>query len=130
MEQDLYELLPASMQEMADTIGLEGTLKVIEQYGNERFNVPVRAPTAKMVERLGEDLAKAIVANYSREMLTIPKCQKLKNYFRDLEMTKLRREGKSIPELVKLFGLSRRHLERELLRYEGGFDNNLSISSL
>jgi hypothetical protein len=132
VEQDLYELLPATMQEMADTIGLDNTLKVIEQYASERFNVPVRDPTPKMIERLGTDLARTIVQQYSRELLTIPKCCKLKNHFRDLEIAKLRAGGKSIPELVRLFGLTRRHIERQLAIYTSGGDrfSNLLIKSL
>ena len=109
-----YDLLPASMQRLADEIGLDGTLVIIKAYQNSVLNVPHNHPTKRLIELLGIETASLFVQEYRQISLPIPECKKLSNYLRSLEILKLKDEGMSILELCKLYGLSRRCVFKSL----------------
>ena len=107
-----YDLLPKSIQQLADTIGLGGSLLIVKAYRNSVLHVPNGQPGTELIKLLGIETAALFVQEYRRVSLPIPKCQTLFNYWRNLEMLKLKNEGKSILELCVLYSLSRRRVSK------------------
>ncbi len=110
------DLLPHSLQLMAEDLGSENMGVLVASYANRMLHVPAQKPTAVMVELLGLGLAEKIVECYARISLSIPVCKKWQNYYRDLEMLKLKRDGKSQLELCQMYHLSSRYISDCLRR--------------
>lgn len=68
------DLLPASAREIAATIGLAGTLKLIEHYGGIRVYVPAAMPAEHhLVPVLGLTGARALAGQFGGEMIDVPR---------------------------------------------------------
>lgn len=63
---------PAELAALADVVGAEGTLALIEAYGGTRFYVPKQAPNAEMVRLLGTAPAATLVRQIGGNAIKVP----------------------------------------------------------
>jgi Mor family transcriptional regulator len=119
--QKLEELLPASVRELAEHIGLDFALRVVEKLGIARIEW--------LGEVLGEDVAAAFVRHYGGSRgFYIPRCQAAVAAMQDLSIQKrfdnLSEQGLSARTIVAMlaveFSLTDKTIWRALTRVPGG----------
>jgi hypothetical protein len=133
--QKLEELLPASVRELAEHIGLDFALRVVEKLGGTTLDVPkgdIPAGIARIEwlgEVLGEDVAAAFVRHYGGSRgFYIPRCQAAVAAMQDLSIQKrfdnLSEQGLSARTIVAMlaveFSLTDKTIWRALTRVPGG----------
>lgn len=103
-------LLPQSLQEMAEVIGLMAVLKLVDRYGGRRICIPRRLdPGHPLIEVLGQRPAAALVQTYALERIYVPSATRAIIASRDKEIR--RRKGQqSVPSLAEEFGLTDRQI--------------------
>lgn len=109
-ENQIYILLPQSMKELAEAIGIENTLVVVNAYANHLLAVPFSNPSRSMVAKLGQKLADRLVAEIPGWHVVVPKCNRLNVYQRNLKMLKLRKDGHTLKELQQRFSMGKRQV--------------------
>ena len=68
------DLLPPSLREMTEAVGVRTTLAVVEHWGGTRLCVPHKVDGQHpLVRCLGETAARALVETYRGETLQIPR---------------------------------------------------------
>lgn len=84
--------LPASARALVEVIGLPATLRLIEHYGGQVFQVPKgkrrrgNAVLADLAERIGDVAAKKLSATFGGEYKAIPLCYRAVLAVRDAEL--------------------------------------------
>jgi Mor family transcriptional regulator len=124
-------LLPDSVREMADHLGLRNTLLIVKRLGGASHDIPKgdtsigRVRERWLKEILGDEAAEALVYHYGGcDGVYIPKCQVLFSAIQDVAMQErfdeLSGEGLSarsiVPMLVVEFGLSDKTVWKALKR--------------
>lgn len=99
-------LLPPSLADLVDVIGLAGVLKLVEAYPGVRCYVPfdfaIDHPLARAV---GPDIARKLIAFMPGEQVKIPKCEAAIRAVRNREIRRRHAAGETVASLAIEFGL-------------------------
>lgn len=107
---DLQRFLPIKLRIISRLIGLEETLKLVEHYANSRLYIPFKS-TPK-IDFLSVEAQHLLCRDYGGTTLVIPKCQTLKNFIRDKEITEKISNGAKVTHLAHEYGLTSRWVHR------------------
>lgn len=120
--------LPGILQELADLIGLPGTLKLVEAYGGVRLYVPKKIDAAHELARLiGLDHATTLAETYGGEdHFDIPRAVAATRAARDSRIRADRAAGMTHRELALRYGLTERQI-RNILGDEGEDDRQVGL---
>lgn len=111
------ELLPPTIRELVEEVGLIPAMALVEHFGGITLNVPLggtkvgQAVLDNLASRIGENAANLIAARYGGTRLYIPNCKQSLKRARDSRMLEdkkaMRESGASEKEIVRT--LSRRY---------------------
>lgn len=106
-----HHLLPPLMQDIANIVGFDDTLKLAKTYGGTRIHVPVDMNTHhKFATLLGMEQAQKMRAAFQGETIVIAQCT---NYFkqqRNTEIIKQYNNNTSTHTLARENGLTERQI--------------------
>lgn len=103
--------IPASLQEIAEVVGDDNAMKMVQAYGGTRVFVPQSVGAQhKLSTLLGFEQAKKLSRTFGGEPLTIARCTMLLKHRRNEEIRKKYDEGASVHELVREYGLTERRI--------------------
>lgn len=69
------EWLPPLVRDIADLVGLDAALAIVDHWGGVRWHVPVSVETAhELVDIIGDDAADTFIRVYSGERIDVPRC--------------------------------------------------------
>ena len=108
MSADLSRLPPLA-RELAECLGLDATLTLVQQWGGARVWVPA-APSPAWVELLGAEAAAALCGRFALEQLDVPRCVAQVRAARDRAIVAALAEGKTLNEVALAFRLTRRQI--------------------
>lgn len=104
------EFVPASLLDVADTLGLSVALKLIAEFGGQELKFPRRPrPDHPIVKALGETDGYAVCEFLSGSMIYVPHGRSGANR-RAVEG--LAEKGHSRGEIARILGISQRHVRR------------------
>jgi Xaa-Pro aminopeptidase len=110
-------LLPPTIQEIVEVVGLESALKLVDAYGGTRVWFPERPePDHHLVKALG-DAAYALCERFALEWLDIAKCQRALRAVRDAAIVEMLRQGHTQAEVAREVGLTWRQVANIAARY-------------
>lgn len=120
--------LPGVLQEIAELIGLPGTLKLVETYGGVRLYVPKKIDAAHDLARLiGLDHATLLADTYGGEdHFDIPRAVAATRAVRDVHIRAARADGMTHRELALANKLTERQI-RTILGDEGEDDRQIGL---
>lgn len=120
--------LPGVLQEIAELIGLPGTLKLVETYGGVRLYVPKKIDAAHDLSRLiGLEQATALAEIYGGEdHFDIPRAVAATRAVRDARIRADRADGMTHRELALRNGLTERQI-RNILGDEPEDDRQVGL---
>jgi len=114
-------LLPPTIQEIVDIVGLEAALKVVNAYGGTRVWFPeVPAPDHHLVKILG-DAAYVLCQRFALNWLTIPTCARALRAVRDAAIVEALRQGRTYDEVAREFGLTWRQVANIAARHRAKY---------
>lgn len=110
-----YDLLPESVRELADTIGLEAARRLVEAYGGSAIYVP-RQVTPELEGLIGHDAAQALVDNYysGSDRLNLPRCLAAIRAVEHRRIVAAFNSGATAGELARAHGCTERWIYRIL----------------
>lgn len=108
----MNQLLPKTLKMVADVIGEDLTMKIVENYAGHRIYIPVQ-PTLDwaLVGLLGFEAAYALSAKFGGEQIEIPTCHSIKVALRNAQIRK-ERETLSVSQIAFKYGLSRGRIQK------------------
>lgn len=110
MELDIDQLPPAAA-EIAELVGVEPTLRLIEAWGGVRLYVPQQMPEDHLlVSTLGRAEADALAERYGGETLNVPRCLHAMRAVRNGHIRRDRSAGVSPALLALRYGLTERQV--------------------
>lgn len=116
----LKQELPSDLGEMADVISAEAVIKLVDTYGGQVLYVPANPhPDSYLVMTIGKEGSAALCEHYHGCEVFVPKLDKLRRSYRDLEIIAKSRSGRTVRELSSHYGLSSRSI-RKILSRAGG----------
>ncbi|OOZ41642.1 hypothetical protein BOW53_02890 [Solemya pervernicosa gill symbiont] len=96
------EHFPQSIQDLADVVGIDGVLKIVEARGGIWLYVPRKANDDHWLARLiGFPALQQLVKIYAGEEIEIPRCAKSLKRAKDLEIANGIKEGASGAQLAR-----------------------------
>jgi len=102
--------LPGSLIEVAETLGLGTALKLMQHYGGQEVNFPLRLKDGhELISLLGEEQANALCHYMSGQQLYVPHGRRS---LRRQEVEKLRANGMTRSQIARALGISQRHVRR------------------
>ncbi len=101
-------LMPPQIRELVRVIGFPDTVKLLQARGGTFFVFPIKAG-GLLVNIVGVEAAKKLVAAYGGERRDLPKVDKIMIKLRDIAIDHLRKT-KSVTQLAQEFNLTRRHI--------------------
>jgi len=115
--------LPPSLRDIADLIGLPGTLKLVETYGGVRLYVPKKLDADhKLAQLIGLEHAAKLAATYGGELhFDIPRAVEATRAARDRSIRADQASGSTHRELALKYNLTERQIRNIL-----GADNESS----
>lgn len=112
------DLLPPSLQEVAEVIGIVATLKLVEWRGGVRVWVPGEVKAFDpLANAIGVVAAEKLCARFGLEFLWIPKCTKAVRAARDSEIRR-RYKTTTAAQLALEYGLTDRQIWAIVARRE------------
>ena len=103
------ELLPESVREMAEVIGLEAALGVVRRFGGTRLWLPLVVEADHPLAReIGLAQAKRLGEYYRLESITVPSCKGAFRVLRNERITRRYRAGETAAVLAREYGLHER----------------------
>jgi Mor transcription activator family len=119
--------LPPLIADFAETLGMDAAMLIVQHYSNQRMSIPLRRKNDRMVELLGDDLTRKLMATYGGCQWVVPLCAKLVRKQRNTQMlADYQQGGLSVPGMAKKYGLSYRQTSEILA---GRSNSALSDSS-
>lgn len=98
MSDDVLDYLPASAREIADLVGIEALLKLVNSRGGTRVYVPAKwLAEGELAAILSAEEAAPLIEGRPGELLKIPRCPKL----RQLTALHLHRRGVTGPDIAR-----------------------------
>ncbi len=111
--------LPASLAEMAEIIGLEAVITLVELRGGITLCVPVRAREDHwLVPHIGFDALQRLVDHYGGEEIEIPRCAAAVRAEMDAEILAKWRAGTSQSALARMYHITERAVRKKIRRAE------------
>lgn len=100
--------LPASLLDLAETLGIGVALRLMQQYGGTEVTFPQR-PNKDLVALLGQETAEAVCHFLSGAEIYVPhgRANRRRGDVQDLEA-----KGRSRAEIARALGISQRHVRR------------------
>jgi Mor transcription activator family protein len=112
------DLMPKSLREIADRIGLDATLALVGRFGGTSVYVPRKLDASHpLCEALGLEAARRLVEEYGRIDLNVPKAQAYWLRRRHAAIRRKHSEGARINELALTYGYTARYV-RNIVRNE------------
>lgn len=107
---DFAHLLPPLVQDLIRALGWTAAMTLVKQYGGCVVHVPVNAqqPFANALHQLIGDAATALIAEFSGEDISIPRCYRSLQAARNARVKRDRRSGMSIRALAQHYQLTER----------------------
>lgn len=102
------KLMPPQIRELVRVIGFPDTVKLLQARGGTFFVFPLKAE-GLLVNIVGVDAAKKLVAAYGGERRDLPKVDKVIIKLRDLSIVQARKT-KSVTQVAQEYNLTRRHI--------------------
>lgn len=114
------DLTPQSVLQMIELLGEDAAAAVTAALPGQRVYVPQSLPDQHvLIDRLGRELAAAIVTHYGGEFLTVPACMRQHQAERDEQILADRAAGESVTILAARYGLTERGVYY-ILKNRGG----------
>ena len=111
--------LPQSLVEMAEIIGLEAVLTLVELRGGITLCVPVRAREDHwLVPHIGIDALRHLTEHYGGEEIEIPRCAAAVRAEMDAELLAKWRAGISQSRLARMYRITERAVRKKIRRAE------------
>lgn len=105
------QMLPASLTEVAEAVGLSAALALVLHAGGTRVYVPEELePEHRLVGWLGIEAAQCLADRFGGETLDVPRCQAGARAVRDRRIREQRRAGTSIRDLALRYQLTERQV--------------------
>ncbi len=109
------EALPKSLREMADIIGIEAVVKLVEAKGGTALYVRRLSSPHWVVESIiGEQKAKLLGENYGSETIYIPKCSGIKTETRNHNIRAMYDNGESADTIARKYMIGSRSISNIL----------------
>lgn len=109
LREELRELLPPVLIEIADVIGLRAALALVEHWGGTRLCVPHQlGPDSELAAALGEMAARKLVEVYRGEIVQVPRAAAAMRRALYLEMAREYDSGKTAAQLARKHGVTER----------------------
>jgi hypothetical protein len=107
--------LPTSARDLAETVGLQSALAIVERWGGVGLWVPVQwradaPPTQRLLAALGERTARRLWEVYRGTHLDVPKCDRALRMLRDDEIRARKRQGATVARLAREHHLTERQI--------------------
>lgn len=106
-----YPELPISVRDIAETLGIEVVIKLVQHFGGTRFMVPKKLKPHHQINVLGEEKAQAFCDYLGGEQIEIPRRLK-KNPVTARQITDLEKQGLTRVQIARKLGVSLRHIRR------------------
>ena len=119
--------LPASMQGIADTLGLGVVLALVDNFPGLELRVPHRLRDNHQLMALGQVQAEMLCAHYGGDTIHVPLTldrSRLKRQVDDLQAKGLKRQ-----EIAKELGITQRHVRRLANRDDPPDDRQFDLFS-
>lgn len=108
-------LLPPSAREIADVVGLEGLVALVEWRGGTTIFVPVECGAGcELAEVMGMDGAQALVDTYAGSRLTLPLLHGHQTALKWAAARAMAADGKSRWQIARALGTTERNVYRML----------------
>lgn len=108
------DLLPPTMREIAECVGVEAMIKIFDHYNGTRFRVYKKAkPDDKIAQLIGFELYKKLVAEFSGEAINACKTDSVLRQIKRQTVIDLAQQGFTVPNIVRKVNLH----ERTVFRY-------------
>lgn len=112
-----FSTIPESIIRLAESIGWDIALKLVECYPGMRLRIPVKlADTHVLVQQLGKDGAMALVKLCADEEIYIPKAKAHMLAKRNAAIVEEYTLGAKVPDLVRRYGLTDRQIYNVLAK--------------
>ncbi|MDH5185200.1 MAG: hypothetical protein OEX12_15060 [Gammaproteobacteria bacterium] len=119
------DLLPASVQELIDVVGMADALKIVEERGGTRLCVPTKAKYDHWLAALiGMDGLKVMVEYYRGEEIEIPRCAAALRSLKELKILAQAADGNTNAQLAREYGYTERGIRKLRRRVEGEQDDS------
>ncbi|MEM7399292.1 MAG: Mor transcription activator family protein [Pseudomonadota bacterium] len=117
------ELLPNSLQEMINVIGLPNTWKIVEKFGGVRLWVPGKfTPSNSLSPVIGHDAARALIERFHNEELSVPRCVEAIRAVRDAAICEAMANGETAASQARHYGLTERAIFKIKARQQAAFN--------
>lgn len=119
------ELLPESLQELSEVVGLDAALKLAAAYPSVPLYVPSKArPDHAIAEVIGPGAFECLVNHYGGDTITVAKIEAATRQIKHHMLKDLKKQGHSNRDIALQLNYSQRHVERITsgLRDENQFD--------
>lgn len=105
------DLLPDSLREIVDLIGLGATMKLVEQYGGIRVKIPESCRrNSELTKCVGIEASRKLTDVYGGDRLELPLMLKALLTIRDLEINQRLDAGESMSKLARQYHMTRRNI--------------------
>lgn len=116
------DLLPESVLDLIDVIGINAALTIVEQRGGIRLYVPAKATESHwLADLIGLDALQKLVDVYAREEIEIPRCAATLKDIKDREIAS---STASNSELARQYGMTERNVRKIRRRVEARNNND------
>lgn len=113
-------MLPGSLAEVADAVGLSAALALVLHAGGTRVYVPEELDsTHRLVHWLGIEAAERLADLFGGETLDVPRCQAGARAVRDRRIREQRHAGTSIRDLALRYQLTERQVYTIIASQDG-----------
>ena len=120
--------LPPSLRELVAVIGLDATLRIVEQRGGVRLVVPSRArPGHWLAELIGLEALERLVDVYGREEIDIPRCAGALRAIRARQIAAEHAAGVSNAQLARRYGYTERGIRKLRRRIESASSDQCDL---
>ena len=113
------DYFPQSVRELVDVIGLEPTLKLVNERGGTRIFIPVKTDSKHWLnDCIGAEAFTKLVAVYQGMELELPKCQAALLALREEQIAQEFENGATNAELALKYGYTERGIRKLRNRLE------------
>ena len=107
------ELLPPLVAELAEVVGHDAAMRLVERYGGWRLYVPATlGDDHELVALIGRAAADRLVERYATDALWLPLCTAGERAARHDEIRRRRAAGERAESLAREYGFTVRHVNR------------------
>ena len=120
------DLLPHSLQELTDVIGLTAALKLAAAFPGVPLYIPAKAePDHRIAQIIGIDAFTALVKEYQQDTLKLPKVDAAERQIKHGMVKAMKREGQSNRTIALEMNYTQRHVERLVSNQRNDLQNDM-----